>query len=388
MNGDDISKLVEVADSLVYEKTGQHLEPVEKDILRQTLAGKKLCAIVFPSYENSYVQRFRAPKLWERLSVVTGERVRKKTVQEVLERLQKQQRDVLHQGATQAPAVPESQFLTNVKFSLNGFASSSLTQVATTAKGTDEPNSAATDHHENQKVTAQEFRSQSSNFNETGSGTSGSPIFRFAKPGIPLLLTIGVFGCLFALSWLANWYGVKNHIAGQLPNVHSYSWALKFNPLSTAAHYNQAVAYEDQQNYERAHAKYQLAIEGGLIEAYNNQARLYILEGNYDAAVSLLKIALPLAKDHSVRANMYKNRGWARLEQGRYDEAKLDLAEAIKLDSDRAPAYCLLAQVVESQGDKKGALLEWENCLSFAYQSHSPEEDKWFYLAQQRLNGE
>ena len=88
MDAEDISKLVELADSLVYEKTGQHLETVEKDILRQTLRGKKLSAIQCPSYENSYVQRFRAPKLWNLLSVVVGETVRKKTVLEVLQRLQ------------------------------------------------------------------------------------------------------------------------------------------------------------------------------------------------------------------------------------------------------------------------------------------------------------
>lgn len=78
MDADDISKLVELTDSLVYEKTGQHLETVEKDILRQTLTGKKLSAIQFPSYEDSYVQRFRAPKLWNLLSLVAGEKVHKK----------------------------------------------------------------------------------------------------------------------------------------------------------------------------------------------------------------------------------------------------------------------------------------------------------------------
>jgi hypothetical protein len=55
MDTDDISKLVEFANSLVSEKTRQHLETVEKDILRQTLKGTKLSAIEFPSYENSEV---------------------------------------------------------------------------------------------------------------------------------------------------------------------------------------------------------------------------------------------------------------------------------------------------------------------------------------------
>ena len=154
--------------------------------------------------------------------------------------------------------------------------------------------------------------------------------------------------------------------------------------MSPAAHYNQAATYEDQHNYPLAQSEYQLAIEGGLIAAYNNMARLYILQGNFDAAISLLRVGLPLAKD-DIKADMYKNRGWARLEQGRYDEAKLDLTEAIKLKSDRASAYCLLAQVLERQTDKKGAVSEWENCLGFAYQPKTPEEDKWVHLARQRL---
>ncbi|MBD0363729.1 MAG: tetratricopeptide repeat protein, partial [Coleofasciculus sp. C3-bin4] len=148
------------------------------------------------------------------------------------------------------------------------------------------------------------------------------------------------------------------------------------------------VSYEDQHNYERAHAEYQLAIEGGLIEAYNNQARLYILQGNYDAAVSLLRIGLELAKDDRMRADMYKNRGWARLEQGRYAEAQLDLTEAIKLKSEHAPAHCLLAQVLERDRNQKNALSEWEKCLGFAYHPNTPEEDKLVHLARQRLQAE
>jgi hypothetical protein len=78
MDANEISKLVEFADTLVSEKTGQHLETVEKEILRQTLKGRKLSAIEFPSYENSYVQRYRAPQLWKQLSYVAGEKVGKK----------------------------------------------------------------------------------------------------------------------------------------------------------------------------------------------------------------------------------------------------------------------------------------------------------------------
>ncbi|HEY9778807.1 MAG TPA: tetratricopeptide repeat protein [Leptolyngbyaceae cyanobacterium] len=392
MDADDISKLVDFADRIVYEKTGQHLEAVDKDILQQTLKGKKLNAIQCPTYENSYVQRFRAPKLWERLSVVTGETVRKKTVLEVLQRLELER-------SQHNCVIAHSPSIASVKAKFNGSASvnGSLPYPELLINQQQcEPSPA--EHSENQKVgssssdtTTQDCQSsgqnsQTENSQDTNSSNNGLPRFmNFIKPGVALLLSASILSCLFALSWLANWYGVTNHLSGQLPQAQfGYSLALKLNPLSPAAHYNQAATYEDQHNYPLAQSEYQLAIKGGLIAAYNNMARLYILQGNYDAAISLLRVGLPLAKD-DIKADMYKNRGWARLEQSRYDEAKLDLTEAIKLKSDRASAYCLLAQVLERQTDKKGALSQWENCLGFAYQPKTPEEDKWVDLARQRL---
>lgn len=390
MDADDISKLVGFADRIVYEKTGQHLEAVDKDILQQTLKGKKLNAIQCPSYENSYVQRFRAPKLWERLSVVTGETVRKKTVKEVLQRLELERSQ--HKYVTaHSPSIASVKAKFNDRASLNG----SLAYPELLINQQYERSQA--EHSENQKVgsssdtTTQDCRSSSQNSQTENSQNTNSTnnsllsFMNFIKPGVPLLLSVSILICLFALSWLANWYGVTNHLSGQLPQAQfSYRLALLLNPLSPAAHYNQAATYEDQHNYPLAQSEYQLAIEGGSIAAYNNMARLYILQGNYDAAISLLRVGLPLAQD-DIKADMYKNRGWARLEQGRYDEAKLDLTEAIKLKSDRASAYCLLAQVLERQTDKKGALSEWENCLGFAYQPKTPEEDKWVHLARQRL---
>lgn len=368
MDADDISKLVDFADRIVYEKTGKHLEAVDKDILQQTLKGKKLNAIQCPSYENSYVQRFRVPKLWERLSVVAGETVRKKTVKEVLQRLEKRSqhsptasvRTISDRNSHNA-SVPYPQY---------------------------EPS--PFEQPENKKIGESESettsQTQTENSQDTNNTDNGLPSFmNFMKSGLPLLLSVGILSCLFAFSWLANWYGVTNHLSGQLPQAQfGYNLALLLNPLSPAAHYNQATTYEDQHNYQLAHTEYQQAIEGGLIPAYNNQARLYILEGNHDAAISLLRIGLPLAQDDAVKADMYKNRGWARLEQGRYEEAKLDLTEAIKLESDRSSAYCLLAQVLERQTDKS-AFSNWENCLRFAYQPKTPEEDKWIHLARQRL---
>ncbi len=222
-----------------------------------------------------------------------------------------------------------------------------------------------------------------------GSNTPRWNFMNLMNPGIPLLVSVGIIASLFGLSWLASWYGVSNHLKGQLPKAQVYySLALKLNPRSAEAKYNLGVMYEDQQNYEKAHGQYQLAIEGGNIEAYNNQARLYILEGNYQAAVSLIRIGLPLAQDDLIKYTMLKNRGWARLSQNRYEEAKGDLLKAIQLKNNKSAAYCLLAQVLEKQGDNDGAIAGWEKCEGYAYQAEYPEEDTWRDMASKRLNYE
>lgn len=436
MNDDDISKLVKLANSLVYEKTGTHLEDVEEAILRQTLTGKKNTAIQFKGFTDSYVQRLLAPKLWKLLSKVTGEKVHKKNVLRVLERLQSQpmQSGVASRGKYLAKAQAKSNgrvvfdsFILHAELtdSQNIFNSPDSTLHNSTPSSTrvsycinpDCTNRHNPSHHYcmeygppspvngrlHKPLQAEQAEGKESGNSSTNS-TEGEPqpfsqapysnkaeperdssthslaplvnFFKFMMPGGPLLLSIGVCGSLFGLSWLANWYGAKNHVTGQLPQAQlAYRISLKLNPWSTEAHYNQGSAYEDEQNYQQAHQEYQKAIEGGLVPAYNNQARLYILAGKYDAAVGLLQIGLPLVKneDERVRYSFLKNRGWARLEQDRLEEAKLDLTEAIKLQSQSAPAYCLMAQVWERQGEQKNALAQWENCLGFSYQPQTPE---------------
>lgn len=420
MKADEIVKLVKMTDSLVYEQTGQHLLAVEEEILRQALIGSENSSIKFPGFEDSYVQRGCAPKLWKKLSAVVGQKVHKRNVRKILQKLQLQQEQSLavtlsrrsanartdlndHSAQNRCSSYLQGSYKLNpgstyqyshAHHSCQGCSTHLLPQ----HRNEQQSEPSAVEHPQPKIVsdalpdsTTNEFQSSdhtSSNDDTNKTSSHALPKFiNFRQSGIPLLFSIGILSCLCGLSWLANWYGLINHLDGQLPQAQlGYKIALKLNPLSAEAHYNRGAAYEDEQNYQRAHNEYQLAIEGGLVEAYNNQARLYILEGNYDAAVSLLRIGLPLAQDTRVRADMYKNQGWARLGQRRYAKAKLDLSAAIQLKSDRAPAYCLLAQVLEHEADKKGALEYWRKCLGFSYQPETPEEDKWVELASQRLS--
>ena len=424
LKADEISKLVELSDSLVYEKTGRHLEPVQKEILRQLLMGKRNDDIeVFNSegkeLTKQYIRGHYIPNLLSSLSFGLGRKVNKRNLLKILQTklcvnysqiaIEQTKRDghVAQNGSLSTPEVSYdiNSNSTNYRNShhLNSRQEYSNRLQANGQQNGQMGNSPQADQAQSKKLsddspapTAQEFQSSNHTSAHENSDRSNSSNFsllslinfiNLRQPGVPLLLSIGVLGCSFGLSWLANWYGLMNHWKGQLPQAQlGYKIALSLNPLSAEAHYNQGVAEEDKQNYERAFAEYQMAIEGGLIEAYNNQARLYILSGKYDAAVSLLKIGLPLVKNED-KLSLYsflKNLGWARLELGQLEKAKVSLTEAIKLENEQAPAYCLLAQLLERQDMKEKALGEWENCLRFS-SGQLPEEDKWIRIAQQRL---
>lgn len=412
MEDNGISKLVKLADALVYEISGKHLEDVEKSILWQALSGKQLKDILVEGYQPKYIWRKRAPKLWKELSKATGERVHIRNVQRILQKLQRERSPV---GAVLQSLAGAKALELNGYVVVNGSSSCHNSVHLNSGSGcyAQLPNHVRglfeADRSEKQKAegnssqppepTAAQFQSSdrtyhsdnsdcSNNSGETNSSTHSCHTFMFSKTGLPLLLSLAICSCGFGLSWLANWYGAKSHLAGNLPQAElNYRLALTFNPWSSAAaHYNLGAIYEDQNNYQRAHAEYQLAIEGGLVAAYNNQARLYLLEGKYDTSVSLLQIGLPMTKneDKRIRYSFLKNLGWARLGQGRVEEAEVALNEAIAHESDDAAAHCLLAQVLEKREKEKEVLKEWENCLRYA-QSQIPEEDKWMRLAQQRL---
>jgi tetratricopeptide (TPR) repeat protein len=426
MHAKEVSKLVELADRVVVDSKEKPLNVLEKSILQQALEGKNLKDIQYGRYGIGHIQN-QASKLWKKLSKVTGQKATIKTVQQVLEELQNQKSQFENTPQLVSPAKLQAELKGEANHSSSA-SSLELRKGKTTSKkpesGESEksiyanctnhqdssqaqllhhpPNPRTQEENKNRKLASSELvggmREVSKNldtrceqFNNPEQGDriifDWDDFIKFLKPGIPLLLSVGLLGSCFALSWLFNGYGVTNHLAGNLPKAQFfYFFSHKFNPISPINHQNQGAIYEDQGNYQKAHTEYQLALEGGLIEAYNNQARLYILEGNYEKAVDLLRIGLPLAKDNDIKYTLLKNRAWARLGQGFYDDAKIDLEAAIQLKKRESTAYCLLAQVLESKQDMKGAIVQWEKCRAYAYQPQLPEEDKWMHLAQQRLD--
>jgi len=206
-----------------------------------------------------------------------------------------------------------------------------------------------------------------------------------------LVLAVLLFG-LILVFWLSlptvavrfNNTGRIHHNQGKLTSAqYAYQRAVSLSPDYVEAHYNLGLLYEDILDFEAAQREYQIAVQGGLDAAYNNLARLYILENQTSKAVSLLQDGLELVQDDEVHYDMLKNLGWARLLQKRYPDAKAALNQAVVVVPGRAAAHCLLAQVLDAQ-ESAEARDEWLKCVAEA-SSHIPEEDEWIGLAQERL---
>lgn len=164
-----------------------------------------------------------------------------------------------------------------------------------------------------------------------------------------------------------------------------YKLALFFNPNMPEPQYNLGLLYEDQHNFAQARTAYQFAALKGFNKAYNNLARLQILDKEYTKAVGLLQKGLPFAYDDKLKYAMLKNLGWAYLELENYQKAKNSLEKAIHIKSDRAAAYCLQAKVLEKQENKQGALSAWRNCLQYG-NSETPEEKQWVHEATKNIH--
>lgn len=390
MEADYFSKLVDLADSLSYKRTGRHLKDVDKEILKQILLGKKYEDIELDKSKirkppsNGTIRKYRIPELWKHLSIVFRKPIEQKNILDELERLQ------LQKPKSRVPSWIRVFVSKRTKLANNTIVNGSSLGETKEIRCLNFEEDAA-------EQTQAEFHHYSYQVVKTDSPGSTNSTYgwhlymRLMKPGLALLIALGAFGTWWGFYWLANWYGTKSHLAGNLPQAQSaYNWALKINPLNlwtAEAHYNLGGVYEDQQNYKQAQVEYQKAMELGLISAYNNQARLYILSGNYSAAVALLQVSIPLTKNEEPkdRYSYFKNLGWARLEQGRVEEAEVELEQAIALQGNRSAAYCLLAQVLERQGEKKQAVSHWEDCIAYTHLPRTPEEDKWIRLGQQKL---
>jgi tetratricopeptide (TPR) repeat protein len=215
-----------------------------------------------------------------------------------------------------------------------------------------------------------------------------------------LVLMVSFFGLRQSLPSIATHFytnpGIQNRQEGDWGSAEAQlQRAIKLNADDAEAHFQLGNLYEDLQQTDKALPHYQLAISAGIPAATNNLARLNILKKEYSQAVSLLLKALNSDKQQSLSLQtkhaILKNLGWARLKQENYPDAQAKLEDAIDLEMrtqfksyEIADSHCLLAQVIEAQGDKTEALSEWKICNQKANIT-IPEQDEWAMMAQKRL---
>ncbi|MGK7908501.1 MAG: tetratricopeptide repeat protein [Synechococcus sp.] len=229
-----------------------------------------------------------------------------------------------------------------------------------------------------------------------------------------MTLSLLTFLLLFQLSLpqIAVCYrdrGLNNYEAGRLASAEfNYQRSLALNPNDGKTHFYLGSLYEALNDIDAARSEYQIAMVSGSVGAFNNMARLHILDENYDSAAYLLRQVASLfefqaVRDEILHYSLHKNLGWVRLRQGLraeeeaerrifLSEAKaklqtaLELAEEYQLPAEnQAPAHCLLAQVIEARvDDSQQAIADWEYCLDHSL-ALTPEEYDWKVEAQRRL---
>ncbi|MEK0195682.1 ATPase, partial [Microcoleus anatoxicus PTRS1] len=84
----DVQEVLRFADEMVFAKTGEHLDDLQKAILLGVWEGQKYSQIAETSYCSEGHIRNIASKLWKRLSNVLGEEVTQSNLRSALERQQ------------------------------------------------------------------------------------------------------------------------------------------------------------------------------------------------------------------------------------------------------------------------------------------------------------
>lgn len=166
----------------------------------------------------------------------------------------------------------------------------------------------------------------------------------------------------------------------------SFEKALEIDPNNWPIYSQMGGFYDFRNQNDKAAEYYQKAIDvgdGNAVEAMNNLARIYILQGQYEKAIKLLNESIKTTEETIAHTNQppdlvatgYKNRGWAKLGLKRYDDALEDLEKSAGLNYQYADTYCLLAKVYKIKKDDEKMNLNSEICLTSQYTA--PEVHAW-----------
>ncbi|WP_293330092.1 CHAT domain-containing protein [Microcoleus sp. CAWBG58] len=182
-----------------------------------------------------------------------------------------------------------------------------------------------------------------------------------------------------------NTFGIQNHRNHQfLIAKASYNLAASINPANGESSYNLSELCRELSDRKCERESMQNAVWRGLPEAHAQISKSFLLENKPEEVLKAIALCLQTAKQDGVKSACFKNRGWLRLKQNRYDVAETDLRKAISLSNQTPEAQCLLAQVLEAKGKPQAALIHWQQTLKSA-NSSIPEQDECIQMAKERL---
>lgn len=182
-----------------------------------------------------------------------------------------------------------------------------------------------------------------------------------------------------------NTFGMENHRNNQfLIAKVSYNLAASINPTNGESSYNLSELCKELSDRKCERESMQNAVWRGLPEAHAQISKSFLLENKPEEVLKAIALCFQTAKQDGVKSACFKNRGWLRLDQKRYDAAETDLRKAISLSNKTPEAQCLLAQVLEAKGKPQKALTHWQQTLKSA-NSSIPEQDECIQMAKERL---
>lgn len=180
-------------------------------------------------------------------------------------------------------------------------------------------------------------------------------------------------------------FGKANHRTNQfLIAKISYNLAALINPNNGVSYYNLSLLCSDLSDRKCEREAMQSAVWRGLPEAHAQISKSFLLENKPEDALKAIALCLENAKKDGVKSACFKNLGWLRFNQKRYDEAEENLIIAISKRKDSPEAQCLLAQVLEIKGKPQQALKHWQETLKYA-NYRIPQQDECIQLAKQHL---
>lgn len=216
-------------------------------------------------------------------------------------------------------------------------------------------------------------------------------VFALILVGLMFMLTFELFATGRPL--IASFYGDLAVRSGQLgddaSSVRYFKRAVWFDPKRVGLRLELARAYEETGADEEALKEYQQVIDLSphAYEAYIRVAQLCNARGgDYGATLEVVERAFQQnPQEASVRYSLYMHRGWANVGLQRWDQAKQDLRDAIRIDGNRGGAHCLLARVLELKAEGDWAPSEWGLCAAMSNQFEV--EPQWRAQAHERLSG-